>query len=645
MKIVPDTSVVIDGRITSMIKDGEYTGSTIIIPEAVVAELESQANQGREIGFSGLNELQNLSKMATEGTIELKYVGERPSLDQVKLASGGEIDALIRRVAIEHDATFITSDVVQSEVAKAKGISVIYLKPQIGESTPLIIDGFFDEHTIAVHLKERVPPMAKRGTMRQNSIEQLRDTPMTEYELRMIAQEVLERAKRDPDGFIEIERQGIAVVQIGSIRISIARRPFSDGMEITAVRPITDVELEDYAMADLIRDRLTTTRRGMLIAGPPGSGKSTLAQSIATFLSDKGCIVKTMEAPRDLQVPDNITQYTALEGSMEKTAEVLLLVRPDFVIFDELRKNEDFRVFADMRLAGVGMVGVIHAMQVQDAVQRFFGRIEAGVFPQIISTIIYVEDGEITRVFDLDFSIKVPEGMHSELHIRPVTTVRDALSGRIAFEVFKYDGETIVMPAIGPAIEEKTPINIPEPIPEAATPAPEHILAEEGAEEESSWETTKYEIQRELSRFTDGPVEVFMKSDTKAVAYIEDKDVPASIGRGGKNIASIVNKLRIGIDIRPRSELPPLEEEIPEAEMGEEMPETEELKIRIEKKHLTLVALRYREAIVDVFAGKEYLFTATVNEKGEIDLARSSSIAQELIRRYNEKETIRLRPV
>ena len=88
-----------------MIKTGEYNGASIIIPEAVVAELEAQANQGREIGFSGLTELQALCKLAEEGTIELKFVGVRPTLEQVKLASGGEIDAIIRNVAIEHDCT------------------------------------------------------------------------------------------------------------------------------------------------------------------------------------------------------------------------------------------------------------------------------------------------------------------------------------------------------------------------------------------------------------------------------------------------------------------------------------------------------------------------------------------------------------
>ena len=48
---------------------------------------------------------------------------------------------------------------------------------------------------------------------------------------------------------------------------------------------------------------------------------------------------------------------------------------------------------------------------------------------------------------------------------------------------------------------------------------------------------------------------------------------------------------------------------------------------------------------MDVFAGKEYLFTATVNEDGDILLAKNSTIAQEMIKRYNEGEAIRRRPV
>jgi ATPase len=648
MNMVPDTSVLIDGRITSMIKAGDYKGATIIVPEAVIAELEAQANQGREIGFSGLNELQALCRLAEEKVIELKFSGARPTLEQVKLSSGGEIDAMIRNIAIENNAQFITSDSVQAEVARAKGLNVIYLKPQITDFVPLGIDQFFDEHTIAVYLKERVCPSAKKGTINAMKLVQIRDQPITEFELRALAQEILERAKRNPDGYIEIEKRGITVVQIGSMRIAIARRPFSDGMEITAVRPIVDMKLSDYAKAEIITERLTGQKRGMIIAGTPGSGKTTLAQSVATDLSDYGFVVKTMEAPRELQVPDHITQYTMLDGSMENTADVLMLVRPDFVIFDQLRKNEDFKIFADMRLAGMGMVGVIHATNVHDALQRFVDRVDFSVLSQIINTIIFVKEGIITQIYDIGFTIKVPEGMENEMHIRPVTTVTDYETGYLAFDVFRYDGETIIMPVIRPADQKEaviipsqripSPLSFEQDIPQIRTLTSDVPLRKE-FEDRTGWRLSEKEIQREIGRYTGGAVDVQMISDTKAVVYIDDKDVPAAIGKGGKNISAIVNKIGIGIDIKPRSEFEKQKKDEEEFNLGGGV------KIHTDKKQLTIIAPDHNGKIVDVFASKEYLFTATVNENGEIHLAKNSSIAQEMIRRSSAGEVIKLRPV
>ena len=110
----------------------------------------------------------------------------------------------------------------------------------------------------------------------------------------------------------------------------------------------------------------------------PGAGKSTFAQAVGEFLVDNDFAVKTMEKPRDLQVGPEITQYTELDGRMEKTADSLLMVRPDYTIYDEVRKTDDFEVFADMRLAGVGMIGVVHATRAIDALQRLVGRVRPG---------------------------------------------------------------------------------------------------------------------------------------------------------------------------------------------------------------------------------------------------------------------------
>src|SRR6266850_1205829 len=100
-KVVPDTSVLVDGRISGMIGSGELKGARVIVAEASVGELEHLANSGRGIGWKGLRELAKLREIADAGRIALEFYGPRPSDIEVAAAPGGAIDNLIRSVALE----------------------------------------------------------------------------------------------------------------------------------------------------------------------------------------------------------------------------------------------------------------------------------------------------------------------------------------------------------------------------------------------------------------------------------------------------------------------------------------------------------------------------------------------------------------
>jgi ATPase len=595
--IVPDTSVIIDGRITAKLKAGEYKDATIIIAEALVAELEAQANRGKEMGYKGLEELKELGDIARKGDIKIEFKGKRPSLEQIKLASSGEIDAMIRSLAFESNAVFITSDKVQAEVARAKGLNVEYLFPVMEELKELHINAFFSDDTLSVHLKVNVAPVAKRGTIGNQKLVKIRDEVCTESELHTISRELIERTKRDPDSYLEIDYAGATVFQIGSMRIAVARPPFSDGMEITAVRPLAVVHLDNYRMGKELKNRIVERQRGILVAGPPGAGKSTFAASIAEFLHNRDFIVKTMESPRDLQVPDAITQYAPLERDMEKTADIMLLVRPDYTIYDEVRKTKDFHVFADMRMAGVGMIGVVHATRAVDAIQRLIGRVELGIIPQVVDTVVFIEKGEVSKVYDIKFTVKVPHGMAEQDLARPVITVADFENGNVEFEIYTYGEQVVVMPVEG--AEKMLP---------------------------GIWALAEKEIRRGIQKYTRSKVYVDINSDSSATVYMDKDDISSVIGKGGKNIDLIEEKLGIHLEIRERKERKRKDEIESENNVEGFVP-----KVERSKKHVILSVSELSGETVDIYIGNEYLFTATVGRKGDVKINKDTDEAYRIL--------------
>ncbi len=576
MKYVVDTSALIDGRVSKMLENGEIAG-TIIIPEPAIAELEAQANRGKMTGFKGLEEIKKIREIAEQKGFDVIFLGERPSIEQIRLAKSGEIDNMIRKIAEEEKAILITCDRVQYYVAVAKGIDAMYLQQEVIKPEETKIMKFFTPDTASVHLREGVPPLAKRGKIGQLKLVKIRDEPMTLQELQEIAHEILEVARIDEESNIEIERKGCTVVQLRDLRIAIAERPFADRMEITAVRPIARVTLEEYGISEELKRRFVEKQRGILIAGPPGAGKSTFAASVANYLMEMGYIVKTMESPRDLIVRDEITQYAPLEGDMSLTSDILLLVRPDYTIYDELRRTSDFQVFADMRLAGVGMIGVTHATRAIDAIQRLIGRVELGIIPQVVDTVIFIDAGQIKKVYELNFTVKVPYGMTEEDLARPVIEVIDFETKRVEYEIYTYGEQVVVMP-----IEEENLEEIKKMIEDV--------------------------IRRYVSRF-----EVEVLSNTKAIVKVPEDDIPRLLGRRGRRIKNIEKELKIKLDVQP------LYEEV-----------MVEAKVEEDTKHYIIHAKGLEGKTVEIYANNDYLFTVAVSRKGTIKIRKDKEAGKML---------------
>ncbi len=576
MKYVVDTSALIDGRVSKMLESGELAG-TVIIPEPAIAELEAQANRGKMTGFKGLEEVRRIREVAEKKGFDVLFLGERPTVDQIKLAKSGEIDNMIRKIAEEERATLITCDKVQYYVAIAKGIDAIYLKQEIIKSKDIKIMDFFTPDTASVHLREGVPPFAKRGKIGKLKLVKIRDEPMSLEELQEIAHEILEVARIDEDSSIEIERKGCTIVQLRDLRIAIAERPFADRMEITAVRPIARVTLDEYGISEELKKRFVEKQRGILIAGPPGAGKSTFAASVANYLMEMGYIVKTMESPRDLMVREEVTQYAPLEGDMSLTSDILLLVRPDYTIYDELRRTSDFQVFADMRLAGVGMIGVTHATRAIDAIQRLIGRVELGIIPQVVDTVIFIDEGKIKKVYELNFTVKVPYGMTEEDLARPVIEVIDFETKKVEYEIYTYGEQVVVMP-----IEEESLEEIKRMIEEV--------------------------VRRYVSRY-----EIEVLSNTKAIVKVPEEEIPRLIGRRGRRIKNIEKELKIKLEVEP------LHEEV-----------TIEARVEEDTRHYIIHARGLEGRTVQIYADGEYLFTVAVSRRGTIKIRKDKEAGKML---------------
>ncbi len=584
--LVLDSSALIEGSLSKKLNNKDLRIKKLIIPEFVIFELENLANNNIEKGFLGIDELKVLRELSLKQKFEISFFK-----NNFRIFNKEQSYSEIINIAFEEDAALMTNNKVQYLISEAKGIKTIYSHLKEGKEIP--IAKYFDTTTMSVHLKENTFPSAKKGRPGEWTFELIGKKKLSRDDLRDLAKKLVEFAGLVKEGFIELERPGSTILQIENYRIVITKPPFSDGWEITAVRPVKRLSLPEYNLSEKLSLRLKEQAEGILIAGAPGQGKSTFAQALAEFYLGQKKIIKTVEAPRDLVLPDEITQFAISHGSSEEIHDILLLSRPDYTIYDEMRNTNDFLLFSDLRLSGVGMIGVIHATQAIDAIQRFIGRLELGVIPHIVDTVVFINAGEVEKVFALKIEVKVPSGMTEADLARPIVTVTDFESGKLEFEIYSYGEETVVVPVTK---KNKSPL---------------HGLAADS-------------IKKEFLRYSKN-ISVDLSSNNKAIVYVPESLKAQIIGKQGSNIESIEKKLGIGIDIKTKKD----SESIP-------------FDILISKGHIKLFTDLVNTSI-NIYVDDDFLMTTKISKKGQVNIKRSNALAKVLINAEKEGKKIDLK--
>ena len=598
-KIVLDTSVIINGLFTSQVESGNIRNSEIIIPQAVIDELQSQASQKKDQGFSGLREIKNLKDLSKNFGLEIIIQGTHPSSEEIRMAGQGKIDSIIKDIAKKNQATLYTSDNVQHLVAQTEGVTSVFLHSAFKEEELEFLK-YFDSETMSVHLKENLSPLAKKGKPGSFALTKISDELLTRDDLDFMAKQILNTAKSLESSTIEISKTGASVIQYKDYRIAITTPPFSESYEITVVHPIVKLNLDDYAISAELMERFADRAEGIVISGPPGSGKSTLASGLANFYHGQGKIVKTFESPRDLQVDPGVTQYSKLDGSFDNTADILLLVRPDYTVFDEVRRREDFLTYSDLRLTGVGMVGVVHANSPLDAIQRFIGKIELGIIPNVLDTVVFVKDGQIEKVYDLELKVKVPTGMTESDLARPVIEIRNFENNALEHEIYTFGEENVIVP-----IGKK----------------PQKVGIEKLAEDKIRETFKRYDPQSEVEILSDNRVRV----------SVDKQAIPSIIGRGGSNINDIEKSLNIHIDV--------VERDSSSYTGSGDLP----FSFSESKTSLVLtVSKEFTSLHADIFVNDKYVTTARIGKKGQIKIPRRSDVAKNLMQLANSQDEIRI---
>jgi ATPase len=236
------------------------------------------------------------------------------------------------------------------------------------------------------------------------------------------------------------------------------------------------------------------------------------------------------------------------------------------------------------------MIGVVHASSPLDAIQRFIGRVDLGMIPHILDTIIFIKNGKIEKIYEVLLTVKVPTGMSEADLARPLVEVRDFETQVIEYEIYTYGEENVVVP-----ISELKPVTQSDNVIKK--------LAES-------------KIRDTIRRF-DPDADINIISDNRVQVKVGKDVIARIIGKGGSTISELERMLGIKIDV-----------EVKTPTLGKE------LDFEVTEAGSTVNILVDEGAIgkkVDVYIEDEFILNSQVGKKASIKTDKRSDNGKKII--------------
>lgn len=133
-KKILDTSIIIDGRIGSLLSTGFVEGE-ILVPEFVLAELQNIADSSNSLRRrKGRRGLDMLNQLMQDDSVSIRVTNrDYPSIR--------EVDRKLIHLAIDESAVLITTDYNLNRVAQVEGVSILNVNELSNAVKPRYIPG------------------------------------------------------------------------------------------------------------------------------------------------------------------------------------------------------------------------------------------------------------------------------------------------------------------------------------------------------------------------------------------------------------------------------------------------------------------------------------------------------------------------